>query len=172
MTYRPLTTAVLLALVACGGRAQPPRETGAPTTASVPAVPATTVPATVAPLVSGASADVDGARVAVAVRTSGAPLSRYGRPPANGQLVLVTVTVTATASVVVNPFHLLAAPAAGGRYNHTAGNALENTVDPALAAATLSAGERLVGTVTFDVPAGPGVIVYAPSGQALASWRY
>lgn len=109
-----------------------------------------------------------------AVATSQPP-DEYSSAPANGHFVTFTLhAVNAHASsgpVDVNPFDFYVT-VAGQHFDQEAGNAYEasNTLD----ASTLAPNEDSRGTVSFDLPARHGQLVYSPNynGTPLAYWTF
>lgn len=108
--------------------------------------------------------------------TATGPDSKYGEAPKNGQYVTVTVTVKAdpaskTDDTQVNPLDFYLVTTDGSRYERDNGNVIGSVdLDNRLGMATLNPGEKITGTLSFDIPKGAYKIVYAPDSRALSYW--
>jgi hypothetical protein len=93
--------------------------------------------------------------------------------PANGWFVKTTLKAHALRSGFdLNEFDFYVRVAGGRRFDVSAGNASEAAGDNDLQATTLTKGERLTATMTFDLPARHGALVYAPGDTELGEWRF
>lgn len=104
------------------------------------------------------------------VESSSKPRAEYGEAPKEDRFLYVTYKVTGTAgSVEVDPSDLVFRTADGDEFETYDGNAygaLERTPDTA----TVRQGKNARATVAFDVPKGPGEVVYSSYSGDLASW--
>lgn len=107
---------------------------------------------------------------AVSHKTGIGPLAEK---PKYGRYLVVTVFYTEQAgSNTYNPFDWHYQTADGTTYDAANGNALFAGFEPALHSGTLKPGQKVRGVVTFDVPAGAGLLqVDDGIGGTLAQWQ-
>ncbi len=94
-----------------------------------------------------------------------------GSRPKNGRYVQVTISARSTSGVFsLNPLYFQVTNADGDVFGAGEGNSLFEDGDRGLHATDLNPGQRVRGTVTFDVPPAAKTLEYAPFGQTLATW--
>lgn len=100
------------------------------------------------------------------------PSSQIGDKPKHGRFLRLTVTASATTGVFgINPFEFAVVDAEGTRYQTGEGSAMTEMGDESLNDADLNPGEKIKGTLVFDVPPGNLTLSYAPMSQTLATWK-
>lgn len=181
-------TAAAVALTAC---AHAPRTTAHPNPNPPAAAPAVSDPApqdtptptsrAELPLGTGVTVTEEGDDTGTVTIAAGRPmlttaaLSDYGQKPARRYYATFTLTAQCTSSghtLNLNPFDFYVRNSDGDRFGYSDGNmaGLDSQVNDA----TLGQGEKLRGTLTFDVPMRHGELVYAPNadGGTLATWVF
>ncbi|HEY9473127.1 MAG TPA: DUF4352 domain-containing protein [Mycobacteriales bacterium] len=102
--------------------------------------------------------------------------SEFGDPPARGYYVTIVITAKAATAISepfsVNPFDFYVRTSDGTHIEYGDGNAITAQRDDQLNAVDLNAGEKVNGTLTLDVPAPHGTLVYAPLDRAVGSWSF
>ncbi len=98
--------------------------------------------------------------------------AELGSKPKYGRFLRVTVSAASTTGVFgVNPFEFTIVDGEGTRYQMGEGSAMTEFADDSLSDADLNPGEKIKGTIVFDVPRGPLTLAYAPASQTLATWQ-
>lgn len=100
------------------------------------------------------------------------PTNRFDTPD-KGQFVYVPVTMTATGTdaVRVDTFDFVVILPDGQRVRESFIVGLPANAPAKLPSSNLNPGEKVTGSVAFDVPANTAVkVAYAPTGQILGTW--
>lgn len=195
MRLRAIATATMLAaitgLTACdtttsgiaarASSAAPDTTTSAAAPASTVAVPVETTPAeTTATMGDTLTVTVDGSEAGEITASSPTATQRaigeFGERPASGYYITIVITAKAADAVTqpfsVNPFDFYVRTADGTHIEYGDGNAITAQRDDQLNAVDLNAGEKIKGTLTLDVPAPHGTLVYAPLSRAVGTWSF
>lgn len=196
MRLRAIVTAAVLAaltgLTACGTTATSGIATVASSTAtdatSSAASPASTVPVpvettpteTTATMGDTLTVTIDGSEAGEITASSPTATQRaigeFGERPARGYYITIVITAKAATAITepfsVNPFDFYVRTTDGTHIEYGDGNAITAQRDDQLDAVDLNAGETVKGTLTLDVPAPHGTLVYAPFSQAVGSWSF
>lgn len=167
--------------------------TTAATIATVPTISATTEPSLEYASPGGSTADTsdthpaavpfgrvmnvsdsdgESARMSVSAPTNVKKDSEFAPDPEHGRFVsfLVNVTADSGATFTYNALDWYVRGPDGAHYDGT----YAGDTDKALNSGVLNSGEHVAGTLTFDVPAGHGTLVYAPNltTGSVAEWSY
>jgi len=107
------------------------------------------------------------------VRRTTASANEYTGPPANGVFLTINVTIVVTAgNFPISPLYFAYQAPDDTTYHYSDGHAIGAGPDPELDSADLSAGHKVRGNVTFDVPrTAHGLVEYESIlGDVLGSW--
>lgn len=173
------TIALALTLSACGASGTTVTQTVAPATAATvvpPSAPATTK-ATAGLLMFDTAATVtqngvDAATIAVAPPVDIKP-GQYDTPAERGKYVNFAVTFVNTGSKPFNynVFDFFLVLPDGQRVQDFTFVTLPKTLPARMTHGTLNPGEKVVASVSLDVPYGAYQLAYAPANRVLGTWQ-
>jgi hypothetical protein len=174
-----LAAGAVLLLAGCGGSSAPARS-GDAATRSRPA-PTRTVVSAARVVPAGSSAVVHAqAGVGLRLRASRPRLSRtslsssYGYPPARGYYLTFRLAVVNTGrrTISLSPRDFVVRIPGRGQVTSYDGNAPYSGASEQLDATELDAGQRLTGSLTFDVSRRHGRLAFAPDGSPAVVWTF